>query len=639
MSRLYVPVANRVVTHHRKAYQEQLARLDEPYIMVYIDRKYDPDTQARNLAELKENLAFFHALGYDAGVWVQAFGFGNPLEGHEADLTAGYTRITDLHGRVAGDAMCPLDENYMAFYRTLIRGIAEAGAKRIMLDDDLCLSVRPGLGCACDAHLKALSERVGRCVTREALRKTLFSGGENELRSAWLRLMGDTLMDFCRQVREEIDAVNPDIEAGFCAGYTSWDIEGVDALTLTRVLAGKNQPFLRLTGAPYWVENRRFPGQQMAQIVEFTRMQRAWCQDSGVEFFTENDSYPRPRYRVPAAIIETFDFGMSADSGAAQLKYLFDYYSRPGYEDGYLKAHEANLPLNRRVGQEIGPMPAAGVWVYEAMRKVEKMTFPEGESTAFEVMQSAFSGSASLLSSCGVATTYEAHPGAAAVFGDAGRTVPLTERAGWIIDYPAAVELMRRGVDVGLLSAKDATTPGHEYFLAADDEVLLDGCIRAGSDQGGAVFMSCALHENAQVESVFRTAYGEMPASYRYENAQGQKFLVLLFAGAAVKANSGLSCSYYRQEQLISACEWMGAPLPAVVKRNPSLYLIVKKDADRLAVALTNFSLDDTRDAVIELNQKYEHAEFIGCTGRLEVNKVHLNAMGAWRSGAVILTK
>ena len=135
MARLYVPVANRVVTGHREKYIEQLKRLDNPFVMVYIDRKYDPEVQAKNLAELKENLAYFEAQGFDTGVWVQAFGFGNPLEGREAELTKGYTRITDLNGRVAGDAMCPLNEKYMEFYLTLLRGIAEAGAKRIMLDD------------------------------------------------------------------------------------------------------------------------------------------------------------------------------------------------------------------------------------------------------------------------------------------------------------------------------------------------------------------------------------------------------------------------------------------------------------------------------------------------------------------------
>lgn len=145
--------------------------------------------------------------------------------------------------------------------------------------------------------------------------------------------------------------------------------------------------------------------------------------------------------------------------------------------------------------------------------------------------------------------------------------------------------------------------------------------------------------EGAQVESIFRTAYGDMPASYRYENADGQKFLVLPFNGGAVKANSGLSCSYYRQEQLISACEWMGAKLPAVVKRNPHLYLIVKETEEKTAVAFMNFSLDDTQDAVIELSRRYNEAEFIGCNGQLQGDRVSLDPVGGWRFGAVILRK
>ena len=73
MAKLYVPVANRVVSGHREKYIEQLKRLDNPFVMVYIDRKYDPEVQAKNLAELKENLAYFEAQGFDTGVWVQAF--------------------------------------------------------------------------------------------------------------------------------------------------------------------------------------------------------------------------------------------------------------------------------------------------------------------------------------------------------------------------------------------------------------------------------------------------------------------------------------------------------------------------------------------------------------------------------------
>ena len=639
-SRLYVPVASRVFTHHREKYIKQFRLLGNPYIAVYIDRTFIPEANRNNLKDLRENLAFLRSSGFDALVWIQAFGFGTPLEGKEAEAAASFTRITELSGGVCGDAMCPTDPAFMEFYLELVRGVARAGAQRIMLDDDLCLSVRPGLGCACERHLKLFEERIGRPVSRDELKGSLFCGAGSDLRREWLDLMGDTLKEFCRAVRTAADEINPEIEMGFCAGYTSWDLEGVDALTLTKILAGKHKPFLRLTGAPYWTESRRFPGQQMPQIVEFTRMQRMWCEGSGVEIFTENDSYPRPRYRVPAAVLETFDFCMSADSPIGQLKYLFDYYSRPGYEDGYLNAHLRNEPVIRRVRETVGPMPASGVWIYENMQKARGMNVPHAPSPAFETMQTAFSAAASLLSSCAVPTVYEPHDGVAAVFGDGGRTVPLTPRKGFILDYPAALELMRRGVDTGLIPAEEETAPVPftERFLREDDSVLLDGCVRPSAVQVGPVFHRCRIAPAAQPESVFPSPDGDIPASYRYENAQGQKFLVFLFDGIAVKSNSALSCSYYRQMQIIEACRWMGAPLPAMCKGHPSLYLICKEEADALAVAFCNFSLDPMDSPVIDLSSAWEHAEFIGCSGRLEENRILLCGTGAWQFGAVRLT-
>ncbi len=634
--RLYVPLASRVFTHHREKYAQQLKRLDNPFVAIYIDRTFVPEQNEKNLADLKDNLAYLHALGYDTCVWIQAFGFGVGLQGRDAECASSFTRITGLDGRVCDDAMCPEDPAFMDYYLSLVRGVVRAGARRIMLDDDLCLSVRPGLGCSCERHLTLLKERTGRDISRDELKDQLFTGEATDLRREWLSLMGETLKKFCRRVRAAADEINPEVEMGFCAGYTSWDLEGVDALTLTAILAGKHRPFLRLTGAPYWVEQNRFPGQRMAQIVEFTRMQRQWCEEADAEIFTENDSYPRPRHRVPAAIIETFDFCMSADSPIGQLKYIFDYYSAPGYEDGYLKAHERSRALINEVRDRIGPMPAAGVYVHEPMSKAADMPFPDKPSPAFEVMQTAFSPAASLLSSCGIATAYAPHTGVAAAFGDSGRTIPLTDRAGFILDYPAACAMMKRGVDVGLISGEPASVPMTEHFISANDSVLLDGCVRYSAPSH---FHKCILAPATQVESVFPQENGSIPASYTYENAAGQRFLVFLFDGIAVKSNSALSCSYYRQAQILAFCRRVGAPLPAACCKNPEFYLICKEDENQLAIAFCNFSLDYIADAVIELSRDCRNAQFLGCTGRLENGNIIIDHIPAWGFGAVILDR
>lgn len=637
--RLYVPVSNRVFTRCREDYLIRLRLLENPIIAIYIDRTFLAENNRKNLAELRENLHFLSDNGFEALVWIQSFGFGIPLEGEEKAQAEAFMRITDLDGRKGMDAMCPTCTHYRRYYADIIRGAARAGAKRIMLDDDLCLSVRPGLGCACENHLRLFREKTGKDYTREELKTLLFTGKATLLRRQWMDLMGETLMDFCRFVRSAADEIDPNIQMGFCAGYTSWDFEGVDALTLTKILAGGKKPFLRLTGAPYWLEQNRFPGQKSAQIVEFTRMQRAWCEGDETEIFTENDSYPRPRHRVPAAILETFDFMMCADSRIGQLKYLFDYYSKPSYEEGYLKAHLKNAPVMRRVQSEIAPMRAAGVSVWEEMRKVRDMTFPNTPMSAFETMQTAFCSSSSLLSSCAIPTVYGELTPVTAAFSDAGRTVPLLKNHAYILDLPAALALKERGADTGLLSVVGAPIPFTEYFVKEDDPVLLDGCVRPGAVSEKPAFFRCAVNPKAEIESVFRSSCGEFPGSYFYQNSEGQTFLVFLFDGASVKANSALSCSYYRQAQIQNALTKMGAPLPASVSKYPEFYMIVKREQDTLAVAYCNFSMDAIDEPVIRLSEPYARAEFIGISGTLEESSVRLSPVAPHAFGAVILRK
>lgn len=637
-SRMYVPMMNGLFGKHRDEYIKTFEKVGDMHPVLCIERTFDKEKNLKNLEMLRDNLEYIKKLGYTPFVWAQAFGFGIPLNEKEQELAGSFERITDFDGVKLGDAMCPLDDAFMNYYRMLIQGIAESGAKRIMLDDDLCLSVRPGLGCSCEKHLKMISEKIGYTVDGKTLKQNLFKGEGNELRHAWLDVMGKTLIDFAKKVRSFADEIDPDIEIGFCSGYTSWDIEGVDALTLTKVLAGKNRPFMRLTGAPYWVEQRRFDGQGMAQIVEFTRMQRAWCNDSGVEIFTENDSYPRPRYRVPAAILETFDFMMAADSNIGQLKYLFEYYSSPKYETGYVDHHLRNKEKRDKVQSIMGGMPSQGIYVHEKMRKVSDMAFPEDTQRDYEIMMTAFSHAAEMLSSCVIPITYEKHMGAAAAFGDSGRTVELDHK-GYIIDYPAAVQLKKRGVDTGIICAVGTGVPFTEKFLKNDDAVLLDGCIRHGRYKNKDVFYACEINKEAQVESVFPVNDGEVPASYRYENKDGQKFLVFLFDASAVKPNSGLSCSYYRQEQILDAVGWMGDKISAVIKKHPSMYTIVKEDDQKLAIAFSNFSLDPAYDVLIETDVKGKEIELFGAEGEMTEKGFKVSCIQSWATGCVIIHK
>ena len=181
--------------------------------------------------------------------------------------------------------------------------------------------------------------------------------------------MGGSLLDFAREMRSAVDKTDPNVRLGLCAGYTSWDWEGADAYEIAKALAGKNKPFLRLTGAPYWIYTRRFGNQSLVDIIECTRMQIAWLNEKDVEVFAEDDSYPRPCYHVPAAYLEALDTVVRAQSGCGTLKYIFDYKMFPDAENGYKDSHNRTLSMYLTIDRLFGGKEDDGVRVYEYAQK------------------------------------------------------------------------------------------------------------------------------------------------------------------------------------------------------------------------------------------------------------------------------
>ena len=175
---------------------------------------------------MKNAIQVFRSAGFEVGVWMDAFGHGNilahsKLEGYVAD----FTKIRGSDGREAQEGFCPLDENFRACFIEAVKTIAKMNPDIIMFDDDFRLNIRPyHMGCLCDAHMKLLCERLGEEVRYEDMERLAFTGGENKYRSAWMELMGETLLDFARLLRSAVDEINDQIRMGCCAVYTTWDL-------------------------------------------------------------------------------------------------------------------------------------------------------------------------------------------------------------------------------------------------------------------------------------------------------------------------------------------------------------------------------------------------------------------------------
>lgn len=329
----------------------------------------------------------------------------------------------------------------------------------------------------------------------------------------------------------------------------------------------------------------------------------------------EGDVCKRPRTVCPASYLEGFDTAIRV-SGCTDgiLKYGIDYISNADYETGYAKFHERNRKVYEKIDKMFGDKVSVGVRVYESMKKVADMKIPTKVNENVNIQNLFFSIAARTLAYNTIPTTYEGAGICGIVFEENARNLSLDVlENGLIIDIAAAEILMERGVDVGIEKIGAATTGSEEHFLSDDNHILTMG----------ATHYDINVKETAEILSDIQTPLGILPMSYRYENANGQRFLVL---NINTRSNDNILKHYARSRQYAEQVQWLsGQKLPAYAYGNPALYMQCKQGGGALAVGLWNFCADIAIEPVVELNKKYSKIECINCDVRLDGDKVYLS--------------
>ncbi len=146
---------------------------------------------------------------------------------------------------------CMLDENFRKYVYDTIKMIAEAGPAFLLIDDDLRLLNNSSNGpeCFCPLHMKLYNEKLPRKFAdhtelREYLKKAT---ADDPVVVAFEKERKKLLLDFAALIRSAIDSVDENIKCGYCAGGAEYVMMG----EIARVLAGKNESFLRIHNAMY----------------------------------------------------------------------------------------------------------------------------------------------------------------------------------------------------------------------------------------------------------------------------------------------------------------------------------------------------------------------------------------------------
>ena len=576
--------------------------------------KVDKTEREKVFAALNKYVPIFRKAGFTVGVWVWTF-----MVREKND----YVHITSPTGAVAYDQVCPSDEDFCAFSCEYMQNIAKSKPDIIMFDDDFRYGFLDcGLGCACVNHRRYMSEILGEEVLLDGLAEKIWRGKANKYRTAWLKANGYFFRKFAERIRKAVDEVDDNIRIGVCACMSTWDFDGVSAYELARILAGKNKPFLRLIGAPYWAVNRSW-GNRLQDVIELERMESSWCEDlKDVDIISEGDAYPRPRFTCSANMLESFDMALRV-SGAVNgtHKYMLDYYGDPDYETGYMEKHLKNQPIYGEIEKEFSDKKPVGIRVYEFMNKFEDAFVPDYYGAKDGVQMMFFSQAARLLAAQSFSTVYDGKGTAGIAFGENARHLGNDAfSVGLILDVTAAEILEEKGVDVGLNGKLGVLNAEKEYFNNENRYVGVFGC----------PFNEISVKTGAVIESEFISGGKRYIGSYTYKNAKGQYFLVFAFDGNNVSEHAFRN--YARGRQINGFINGTGKKMPAVMLGNPDCYILCKENEKGKAVWIGNYFSDECLNTTVILDKKYNRVKFINCEGTLTGNKVTINRIGAWES-------
>jgi len=346
-----------------------------------------------------------------------------------------------------------------------------------------------------------------------------------------------------------------------------------------------------------------------------------------VTLYSEGDVYPRPRYNTPASYLELFDAVLRADGTYHGIfKYILDYTSPFSYETGYAKYHKKNLPLLESITRIFAQKTGYGVYI-----PIDQNDFSYADFTISDAFQNNYplATAGKFLSSLSIPTTYQRNAyRCTALAGETAQRYPLSELqsdSGAILDAVAALHLQKRGLDVGLSDTDIRFLTSNAQGLRSKEN---DFTVCHKRNNGR--FAIANLKRECRVLLEMTVAgEGRIPFFYQYQNADGMRFLVCLADWMGFSQDSYVMRGYPIQNVLMDASEWIsGARLPVRIEKQPELYVICKRseDGQKMSVGLFNCFADAVLSPTVTLDTEYRNACFFGCDGRLEQDRIYLQA-------------
>lgn len=540
-----------------------------------------------------------------------------------------WQRTVDISGACV--RFCPLDAHFAAYIRETAAKIARVNPCVLMSDDDV-RAFSPQAECFCPLHTAIFNQRTGRNVTPDEFRRLIAGArlGSPE-HTVFVELQNELVATVCRLLREGLDSVEPNIPAGVCMPGWAW--EEARAQESSRLMAGRNEPFLRLANGRYTegcVKNdfasdlfRTFTKAGMCNAVP-------WLLD-------ESDTWPHNQWSKSAVAFHAkLAVGAFLGLRGAKVWYVNAHKNHEpvsrryteilaehrGYYDAIARAVEGTRLTGFRIPchREFPVEPVAA-----GARTTPPFDLPNWGTKIFGVFGVPFSTTFDLDEDAAYAL---AGGNAVARFSDAQIRQMLKHRL--LVDGYAAEALIKRGFssEIGVVSEK-----GHPTYTSEREETT-------GRD---VVFpMSCkapifkALPGARILSSLVWRAYGGAvefsrvaPSAVLFDNQVGGRVLVTAY-------HLGMGGPYSHSEARQSwFLRMFGAlsdgPQDNICVNSQNLQVLTRVGKDGDLVWLINLNADPTIDLRLTRKTQPAKVEMLTATGQWN------SVVAAWRDGILTL--
>jgi len=215
---------------------------------------------------------------------------------------------------------CPLDKKLQDYVKKCCERISSLNPDFVIVDDDTRLTT-DRFACVCPLHLAKLSEKLGRKITAEELKKSLNGTSPEDRRIAKFfdENNKESIAALFKKMREGFDVHNPSLQVILCecADDARFSPE------LCKILAGKGNPTMcRINNARYWFlgeSNRTFPEKMYSTASQIRILKNVDCK------LAEVDPYFRNRYATSARILHSL-FASSIVEGCTGAKFWPNMY-------------------------------------------------------------------------------------------------------------------------------------------------------------------------------------------------------------------------------------------------------------------------------------------------------------------------